>query len=198
VRKDKKDYSRGRWQVDAHSLWRSNGRALATPADNPELLTGMDGSQIYNWYRQWSKEHAYDYHQHVAFNEMVGDRLPATFMLLPPQAPCDYEESVWTDVLFMRTLNMSQARRRVEKHICPLPLDIVERLIVRYSNEGELIFDPFLGIGTTAYMALKLGRTAVGTELNATYFDASVGYCQEAEAEKQKTTLFDLEALAPA
>jgi hypothetical protein len=198
VRKDKKNYSRGRWQVDAHSLWRSNGRALATPADNPELLTGMDGSQIYNWYRQWSKEHAYDYHQHVAFNEMVGDRLPATFMLMPPQAPCDYEEGVWTDVLFMRTLNMSQARRRVEKHICPLPLDIVERLIVRYSNEGELIFDPFLGIGTTAYMALKLGRTAIGTELNATYFDASVGYCQEAEAEKQKTTLFDLEALAPA
>lgn len=194
VRKDKKAYSRGRWQVDAHSLWRSNGQTLPTPADNPELLQSMDGSQVYNWYREWSKEHPYDYHQHVAFNEAMGDRLPAKFMLMPPQAPDEYEDTVWTDVLFMRTLNMSQARRRVEKHICPLPLDIVERLIVRYSNEGELILDPFMGIGTTGFMALKLGRSAIGAELNPTYFDASLHYFMEAEAERQAPTLFDLAA----
>jgi hypothetical protein len=142
VRKDKKAYSRGRWQIDAHSLWRSNGKdiddvAHVTPADDPSLLIGMDGSQVYNWYRDWSKNAPYDYHQHVAFNEAMGDRLPAKFMLMPPQAPDEYEETVWTDVLFMRTLNMNQARRRVEKHVCPLPLDIVERLIVRYSNPDE-------------------------------------------------------------
>ena len=79
----------------------------------------MDGSQVYNWYRDWSKEQPYDYHQHVAFNEAMGDRLPAKFMLMPPQAPTEYEDTVWTDILFMRTLNMSQAKRRVEKHICP-------------------------------------------------------------------------------
>lgn len=195
VRKDKKDYSRGRWQIDAHSLWRSNGHALETPADNPELLANMHGSQVYNWYRDWSKEHPYDYHQHVAFNEAMGDRLPAKFMLMPPQAPEGYEESVWTDVLFMRTLNMSQARRRVEKHICPLPLDIVERLIVRYSNPDELILDPFMGIGTTGYMALKLGRRAIGTELNPVYFDASLRYFNEAETERLAPTLFDLDEL---
>lgn len=192
VRKDKAEYSRGRWQVDAHSLWRSNGQALETPADSPELLQGMDGSAVYNWYRDWSKENGYDYHQHVAFNEVMGDRLPAKFMLMPPQAPSDYEDCVWTDILFMRTLNMVQARRRAEKHICPLPLDVVERLIVRYSNPDELIFDPFSGIGTVPYMALKLGRRAIGTELNPTYFDAFVHYCQEAEAERSQVTLFDL------
>lgn len=192
VRKDKKDYTRGRWQIDAHSLWRSNGHGLETPADNPELLTGMDGSQIYNWYREWSKDAPYDYQQHVAFNEAVGDRLPATFMLMPPQAPPEYEETVWTDILFMRTLNMSQARRRVEKHICPLPLDIVERLIVRYSNPDDVVFDPFAGIGTTPFVAIKLGRRSIGTELNATYFDALVRYCQEAETERQAPTLFDM------
>jgi len=192
VRKDKAEYSRGRWQIDAHSLWRSNGHALETPADNPELLQGMDGSQVYNWYRDWSKDAPYDYHQHVAFNEAMGDRLPAKFMLMPPQAPNDYEETVWTDVLFMRTLNMSQARRRVEKHICPFPLDVVERLIVRYSNPDDLILDPFSGIGTTAYMALKLGRRSIGTELNATYFDAFVHHCREAEAARQAPKLFEL------
>lgn len=197
VRKDKAAYSRGRWQIDAHSLWRSNnGHALETPADNPDLLTGMDVSQVFNWYRDWSKDAPYDYHQHVAFNEAMGDRLPAKFMLMPPQAPSDYEETVWTDVLFMRTLNMSNARRRVEKHICPFPLDIVERLIVRYSNPDDLIFDPFSGIGTTAYMALKQGRRSIGTELNATYFEALAHHCREAESERQTPSLFNMDELA--
>lgn len=195
VVKDKEQYSRGRWQIDAHSLWRSNGKALETPAENPALLTGMDGSQVYNWYREWSKEAPYDYHQHVALNEAMGDRLPAKFMLMPPQAPDEYADTVWTDVLFMRTLNMHQAKRRVEKHLCPLPLDIVERLINRFSNPDDLILDPFSGIGTTGYMALKMGRRFVGTELNETYFNASLHYFKEAEAERQAPKLFDLEGL---
>lgn len=205
VRKDKKDYSRGRWQIDAHSLWRSNGKSIEDLppseiansieqlADDPSLLMGMDGSQVYNWYREWSKCQPYDYHQHVAFNEAMGDRLPAKFMLMPPQAPEEYEEFVWTDVLFMRTLNMSQARRRIEKHVCPLPLDIVERLIVRYSNPGELIFDPFAGLYTTVYMAIKLGRMGRGHELNPLYWQSGVKYCNEAEMERSAPTLFDME-----
>jgi len=196
VRKDKREYSRGRWQIDAHSLWRSNGHTLETPADNPELLQQMDGSQVFNWYRQWSKENPYDYHQHVAFNEAMGDRLPAKFMLMPPQAPDEYEDGVWTDVLFMRTLNMAQAKRRMEKHICPFPLDIVERLIVRYSNPDDLVFDQFSGIGTVPYMAVRLGRRSIGTELNPVYFDAFARYCHEAEAERQAPTLFDMEETA--
>lgn len=189
VRKDKAAYSRGRWQIDAHSLWRSNGHALS-PADDPSVLTGMDGSQVFNWYRDFSRNEPYDYHQHVAFNEAMGERLPAKFMLMPPQAPAEYEETVWTDILFMRTLNMSQARRRVEKHICPLPLDIVERLIVRYSNPDELIFDPFGGLGTVPYMAVKLGRRGLSTELNDLYWRSSVRYLEEAEIERSRPTLF--------
>lgn len=192
VRKDKKEYSRGRWQVDAHSLWRSNGKALS-PSEDPSLLTGMDGSQVYNWYRDWSKQEPYDYHQHVSFNEAMGDRLPARFMLMPPQAPDEYEETVWTDVLFMRTLNMSQSRRRQEKHVCPLPLDIVERLIVRYSNPGELILDPFGGLHTVPYMAIKLNRCGYGIELNDLYWRNGVKYCQDAETERSTPSLFSVE-----
>lgn len=195
VRKDKKTYTRARWQVDAHSLWRSNGHALETPADTPEMLAGMDGSQVFQWYREWSKENPYDYHQHVKFNEAMGDRLPAKFMLMPPQAPEPHDDHIWTDILFMRTLNMSQARRRQEKHICPLPLDIVERLIVRYSMVDELILDPFAGIGTVPYQAVKLGRRAIGTELNPLYFDAMCRYLVEAEAERSAPTLFRLEEM---
>ena len=93
----------------------SSGQHLAL---DPNLLTGMDGSQIYNWYRDYSKTAPYDYHQHVAFNEALGNRLPAKFMLMPPQAPPEYEETVWTDVLFFRTLNLQQVGRRQEKHLC--------------------------------------------------------------------------------
>lgn len=198
VRKDKKDYSRARWQIDAHGLWRSNGHRLETPADNPELLQQMDTGQIYNWYKEWSREQPYDYHQHVAFNEALGDRLPAKFMVMPPQAPPEYEETVWTDVLFFRTLNMQQARRRVEKHICPLPLDIVERLIVRYTNPDDLILDPFGGLGTVSVVAVRLGRRGLTVELNPTYHDACVRYCQEEEARRSAPMLFDPVAIEPA
>ena len=198
VRKDKREYSRGRWQIDAHSLWRSNGKALS-PAEDPSMLTGMDGSQVYNWYRDWSKQEPYDYKQHVAFNEAMGDRLPAKFMLMPPQAPEAYEETVWTDILFMRTLNLAQSRRRVEKHLCPLPLDIVERLIVRYSNPGEMILDPFGGLHTVPYMAIKLGRSGYGIELNDLYWRSGVKYCQDAETERSTPSLFAAdEAIADA
>lgn len=193
VRKDKADYCRGRWQIDAHSLWRSNGKTAPTPADDPDLLMGMDGSQIYNWYRDWSREQPYDYHQHVAFNEALGDRLPARFMLMPPQAPEGYEETVWTDVLFFRTLNMQQAKRRVEKHLCPLPLDVVERCIVRYSNPDDLILDPFHGLGTVGYQAVRLGRRGIGIELNDLYWRSSLKYLQEAEVERSKPTLFEVD-----
>jgi len=163
------------------------------------MLTGMDGSQVYNWYRDWSKQEPYDYKQHVAFNEAMGDRLPAKFMLMPPQAPEAYEETVWTDILFMRTLNLAQSRRRVEKHLCPLPLDIVERLIVRYSNPGEMILDPFGGLHTVPYMAIKLGRSGYGIELNDLYWRSGVKYCQDAETERSTPSLFAAdEAIADA
>ena len=95
--------------------------------------------------------------RHKLFGQ--GDRLPARFMLMPPQAPDEYEDTVWTDILFMRTFNMSQSRKRMEKHVCPLPIDIVKRLIVRYSNPGEIILDPFTGIGTVPASC----ATSVGT-----------------------------------
>ena len=76
-------------------------------------------------------------------------------------------------------------------HVCPLQLDTVERVINRYSNEGELVFDPFGGIMTVPYMAVKMHRRGYGVELNADYFRDGVGYLKEAEDELDVPTLFD-------
>jgi DNA modification methylase len=191
VRKDKTVYTRARWQIDAHQLWRSDGKTL-TPWEDPDVCSRMDSGALYRWYVGESPSRPYDYEQHVAFNEAVGESLPATFSVLPAQAPPEYEEFVWTDILFMRTLNMQNARRRIEKHVCPLPIDIVKRLIVRYSNPGDMILDPFAGLFTVPYVAIGMGRTAYGVELNPTYHEAGVHYCNDAENRASTSTLFDL------
>ena len=91
----------------------------------------------------------------------------------------------------MRTLNTEQSHKRVEKHICPLPFDIVERAIRLYSNEGDLILDPFAGLFTVVMKAIEMGRCGYGVELNKEYFDAGLKYCQMAEQQKLVPTLFD-------
>ena len=77
-------------------------------------------------------------------------------------------------------------------HVCPLQLDIVERLINRYSNPGEVVFDPFGGIMTVPYMAVKMGRDGWANELNPDYFRDGLGYLKEADAERDVPTLLDL------
>lgn len=72
----------------------------------------------------------------------------------------------------------------------------VDRLIERYSNPGELVYDPFMGIGTVAQRALKMGRTARGSELNKGYFLDSVKYAEAEERKNEMPTLFDLMEVA--
>ena len=76
-------------------------------------------------------------------------------------------------------------------HVCPLQLDIVERIINRYSNPGEVIFDPFGGLMTVPMTAVKMNRRGYGIELNLDYFRDGVGYLQAAENEVDEPTLFD-------
>jgi hypothetical protein len=197
VRKDKRAYSRGRWQIDAHQLWRTNGHSLPDAAHAPLLtqdeVNGMDGAQLFRWWRERMRSGAaYEYEDHVRLCEMVGDRLPAKFMLFPTTVPADGDEYVWTDVLFMRTLNMQNARRRLAKHVCPFPLDIPRRLVVRYTNPGDLVLDPFSGLGTVGYVSIKEGRRYLGVELNADYWRISCDYLTEQEMTAHAPTIFDL------
>jgi hypothetical protein len=75
---------------------------------------------------------------------------------------------------------------------CPLQFDIVDRAIARFSMPGDLVFDPFSGLGTVPYRAIKLKRRGLGVELNTDYWRDAIGYCEAAEQEALVPTLFDL------
>jgi DNA modification methylase len=80
---------------------------------------------------------------------------------------------VWMDINYGNTLQGFRNARdeNDEKHICPLQLDTIERLILLYSNEGDTILTPFMGIGSEVFQAVKMNRKAVGFELKESYYD---------------------------
>lgn len=190
VAKDKKDYSLARWQIDAHADWKSSGDTLLTYED----MKGAGIDKIRQLFRKYQQEHVYRYEQHVAFAEELEGygKLPKTFMAIDPVSKKDW---IWDDVTRMRTLNTRQSQKNRQNHICPLQLDIVERLIERYSNKGETVFDPFGGIQTVPYCAVRMGRRGLSTELNYDYWKDGLSYLQEAEQEVSAPTLFDLMAV---
>ena len=141
-------------------------------------------------YRKYSRTAVYDYSEHVEMAKKLDDegRLPASFMVV---APGSWDVTVWDDINRMRTLNTSQSQRRKELHVCPLQLDIVKRIINRYSNPGDVVLDPFGGLMTVPYVAVKMGRYGIGIELSSNYFRDGVGYLKSAEAVIDQPTLFD-------
>ncbi len=185
VSKSKQDYTRAHWQVDAHAFWRSSGNRQIT-ADE---LAGLGPDKLASLFTKYSLQQVYDYQFHIRIGEELEARgaLPSTFMSL---APGSHHPDVWHDINRMRTLNGEQANRAVEKHVCPLQFDIVDRLIERYSNAGELVYDPFCGLGTVPYCAIKKGRRGGGSELNAAYFMDQVHYLKAAEREFSMPDLF--------
>lgn len=190
VVKSKSDYSLARWQIDAHADWKSSGNTLLTSED----IQGLGIDKIRQLFRKYSRENVYNYERHVEFAELLEakNKLPKTFMAIDPVSKKDH---IWDDITRMRTLNSRQTQKKQVNHICPLQLDIVERLIERYSNKGEVVFDPFGGIGTVPYCAVKMGRRGLSTELNYDYWRDSIGYLTEAEMEVSAPTLFDLMAV---
>lgn len=190
VKKDKSEYSLARWQIDAHASWKSSGNSLLSYED----MKGAGIDKIRHLFRNYGREHIYNYEEHVSFAEELDayGKLPKTFMAVDPVSKKDW---IWDDVARMRTLNTKQSQKKRQNHICPLQLDIVERLIERYSNKGELVFDPFGGIGTVPYCAIKLGRRGLSTELNYDYWKDGLSYLREAEMKIEAPTLFDLMAI---
>lgn len=186
VVKDKAVYTRPRWQFDAHGFARSSGdRPL-----KPEELEGLDQAQVFRLFRKHSLSNVYDFRHDVRIAEHV-DRagwLPSTFMLLQPQS---WHPDVWTDITRMRTLNSTQSAKGREMHLCPLQFDIVDRCIEQYSMPGELVLDPFGGLMTVPYCAVKLKRRGYGIELNPAYFLDGAAYCAAAEREMSMPGLFD-------
>lgn len=191
VTKSKEEYTRAQWQIDAHGYWRSSGNRLLTKDE----LAAMPVSKLQAAYRKFSRESVYSYEEHVELAKKLDKdgKLPASFMVV---APGSWTDKVWDDINRMKTLNTSQSQKRQQMHVCPLQIDIVERIINRYTNPGDVVLDPFGGLMTVPERAVRMGRKGYGIELNTNYFRDGVGYLKAAEATVDMPTLFDLEELS--
>lgn len=187
VEKSKEEYTRAQWQIDAHGFWRCSGDRLMSK----EELEKVPVDRLQAVYRKFSRDTVYSYEDHVELAKKldVDGKLPATFMVV---APGSWNDDVWDDIVRMRTLNAEQKRRNLQLHVCPLQIQLVERLINRYTNPGELVYDPFGGIGTVPLQAVKMGRKGGMTELNTDYFRDAVGYLKAEEEKYDVPSLFDV------
>lgn len=103
-----------------------------------------------------------------------------------------YPSPVWWDINQSDTLNRMFADAESERHICPLQLPVIERLVRLYTNEGEKVFTPFMGIGSEVYQAVKMGRKGIGCELKKEYFDQAVKNLSNLDTELAQMNIFDL------
>jgi len=100
-----------------------------------------------------------------------------------------YASPIWDDVDFGKTLNATAARDgQDERHICPMSLDIIERAIHLWSNPRDVVLDPFSGVGSTGYVAVKTNRKFIGVELKESYYRQAVRNLKNAE--KEQSPLF--------
>lgn len=186
VTKTKDEYTRAQWQIDAHAFWRSSGNRMI----GKDELSTIPVNKLQAVYRRYSKNTVYSYEEHVKLAKELdkNGKLPASFMVV---APGSWSDQIWDDINRMKTLNGKQNQKRLQMHICPLQIDIVERIIKRYSNPGDLVCDPFAGLMTVPMVAVKMGRDGYGVELNADSYRDGIGYLQDAEADIDVPTLFD-------
>jgi len=202
VAKSKEEYTRARWQIDAHAYWKSSGDRLMS---REEMIKLPKGKAI-KPFREQCRQTVYSHAEHVALAEELDrkKKLSSTFMSIGAGSWFQLDEEhrrealekgwaseIWDDVNRMKTLNSNQRRRNVQMHLCPLQIDIVERLIARYSNKGETVYDPFGGLMTVPRQAVLMERRGIGCELNPDYFKDGVHYLETAEWEMEMPTLFD-------
>ena len=103
----------------------------------------------------------------------------------------EYASPVWWNINQSDTLNKMFTDEESERHICPLQLPVIERCIKLYSNEGDTVFTPFMGIGSEVYQAVKMGRKGIGIELKPEYFNQAVLNLQNLDDENAQMTFED-------
>lgn len=100
------------------------------------------------------------------------ERISHTHESFPVDVWQNYASPVWMDIKQSNTLQKKSARaEKDERHICPLQLDVIQRCIDLWTNEHDIVLDPFAGIGSSPYVALTLNRRAIGFELKQSYYE---------------------------
>lgn len=103
-----------------------------------------------------------------------------------------YASPVWMDIRQSDTLQKKSAREeKDERHICPLQLEVIKRCIELWTNPNDIVLDPFAGIGSTNYVALRMNRRTVGIELKESYYKQAVANCTGAIQMEMLTDLHD-------
>lgn len=133
-------------------------------------------------FRKWPENEA---------EEKVIEPVEHTKENFPVEMWQQYASPVWMDIRRTDVLNVRIAREdQDEKHICPLQLEVIQRCIELWSNPGDVIFDPFAGIGSTLYEAVKAGRRGLGIELKEAYFNQAIKNCELARQQTEQGGLF--------
>lgn len=187
VFKEKDEYDISTWQLDAHAYYRSDGNRFLSY----EELKAFDFDRICKAWAKHNKENIYSFQEHLKTCQNLEDlgKLSKLFTTLPTHSNNDF---VWTDVNRMHTLNAKQVNGKKEKHICPLQIDIIKRLLNRFTMKGELVDDPFGGLFSTPYVAMEMGRKSVSVELNSEYYADGLSYLHALNHKMNVPSLFDL------
>lgn len=173
------------------------------PGENPKpIRAGI--SQKYNpgggWIteQEWVEWAAPVWYRNVALGRSVA--------LQQPEYPALFAEALQyrmggdtalNGIMETDVLNVVQARETDdERHLCPLQLGVIERAVKLWSAPGDIVLDPFAGIGSSGYEAIRLGRKFVGVELKTSYFRAAVANLERAGLSKEQPSLFDLAAVS--
>lgn len=136
-----------------------NAGVNKTPIRHPQGLTTYAGAREVPpdilGYRGWTGSHLENRYSHWVWRQ--------------------YASAFWDDVRVDRVLPFQQAKDELdEKHCHPLQLDVIERLVTLWSNPGDVVLTPFMGVGSEVYVAVQLQRRAIGVELKDTYFRQAV------------------------
>ena len=156
--------------------------------------TGIGMPEYLLIFRKWDESREADeipirHYANAAEAEKAGGDLS---QVMPLEVWQKYASPVWFDIRRTDVLNGRGARgENDEKHICPLQLSVIERAIELWSNPGDVVLTPFLGIGSEVYQAVKMNRRGIGIELKKSYFDMAVQNVRDAEDEMHQATLLD-------
>ena len=141
--------------------------AMKKPGENPEPVAHENG-----------------------LTDFIGENPPRTGVL-SHQIWRRYAGPVWMDIDPSKTLQGISAREEDdERHICPLQLQVIDRALVLWSNPGDVVLSPFMGIGSEGYESLKMNRKFIGVELKTSYYDLAVRNLHDAENELEENDLF--------
>ena len=153
---------------------------MRKPGENPELIAHPEGFESYigedepeGAKIERPQPDAEKYEKKEKYNEVP---------VYSHQVWRKYASPVWMDIRQSNTLNGKSAREEQdERHICPLQLDVIARGINLWTNENDIVLDPFAGIGSSNYVALKMGRRTIGVELKENYYNLSLEKVEKAD-----------------